>query len=209
MPSASGGSGPMSWKACEPAWRRGWLCTISVSGSTSNLVVLGWLSLICWSGDLNSHQAFKEVQDEIKVRLGTFEGETIWEENLQAHVPANASRPVARWYAERATGAPDRYLSVSSDHGRFLSNRRFFAAIKDLRRAPVEPAVDITQTGEHELQVRLEAPAYAYFVHLEVPHEATRFSNNYLDLEPRQERTISVTNEKRLLKAENVTVRWR
>jgi hypothetical protein len=34
-------------------------CTISVSGSTSNLVVLGWLSLICWSGDLNSHQAFK------------------------------------------------------------------------------------------------------------------------------------------------------
>jgi uncharacterized protein YjbI with pentapeptide repeats len=23
------------------------------------LVVLGWLSLICWSGDLNSHQAFK------------------------------------------------------------------------------------------------------------------------------------------------------
>src|SRR5215211_3192454 len=61
MPSASGGSGPMSWKACEPAWRRGWLCTISVSGSTSNLVVLGWLSLICWSGDLNSHQAFKAL----------------------------------------------------------------------------------------------------------------------------------------------------
>jgi hypothetical protein len=48
----------MSWKVCEPAWRRGWRCTISVSGSTSNSVVLGWLSLICWSGDLNSHQAF-------------------------------------------------------------------------------------------------------------------------------------------------------
>src|SRR5215203_7430012 len=64
MPSASGGSGTMSWKACEPAWRRGWLCTISVSGSTSNLVVLGWLSLICWSGDLNSHQAFKGITDQ-------------------------------------------------------------------------------------------------------------------------------------------------
>src|SRR5215207_436508 len=35
------------------------LHNFSVSGSTSNLVVLGWLSLICWSGDLNSHQAFK------------------------------------------------------------------------------------------------------------------------------------------------------
>jgi beta-mannosidase len=156
-----------------------------------------------------TNDTLKEVQDEIKVRLGTFEGETIWEENLQVHVPANASRPVARWYAERASGAPDRYLSVSSDHGRFLSNRHFFAAIKDLSRAPVELAVDITQFGEHELQVRLEAPAYAYFVHLEVPHEATRFSNNYFDLEPGQERTLSVTNEKRSLKAENVTVRWR
>src|SRR5215208_4589651 len=66
MPSASGGSGLMSWKACEPAWRRGWRCTISVSGSTSNLVVLGWLSLICWSGDLNSHQAFKRQPQELR-----------------------------------------------------------------------------------------------------------------------------------------------
>jgi beta-mannosidase len=98
---------------------------------------------------------------------------------------------------------------VSSDHGRFPSNRHFFAAIKDLRRDSVEPAVDITQTGEHELQVRLEAPAYAYFVHLEVPDEATRFSDNYFDLEPGQERTISVTNDKRALKAENIKVRWR
>ena len=143
------------------------------------------------------------------MRLGTFEGEKIREENLQAHVPANASLPVARWDADRASGAPDRYVSVSSDHDRFPSNRLFFAAIKDLRRDPVEPAVDITQTGEHELQVRLEAPAYAYFVHLEVPHEATRFSDNYLDLEPGQESTIYVTNERRALKAENIKVRWR
>jgi beta-galactosidase/beta-glucuronidase len=88
-------------------------------------------------------------------------------------------------------------------------NRLFFAVIKDLRRDPVEPAVDITQTGEHELQVRLEAPAYAYFVHLEVPHEATRFSDNYLDLEPGQEPTIYVTNERSALEAENIKVRWR
>src|SRR5215210_4575747 len=71
MPSASGGSGPMSWKACEPAWRQGWRCTISVSGSTSNLVVLGWLSLICWSGDLNSHQAFKQAVCHNQVALGS------------------------------------------------------------------------------------------------------------------------------------------
>ena len=28
------------------------------------MVVLGWLSLICWSGDLNSHQAFKAHKGE-------------------------------------------------------------------------------------------------------------------------------------------------
>jgi beta-mannosidase len=89
------------------------------------------------------------------------------------------------------------------------SNRHFFAAIKDLRRDPVEPTVDITHTGEHELQVRLESPAYAYFVHLEIPHEATRFSDNYLDLEPGRRRTISVTNEKRELEPENIKVSWR
>jgi beta-mannosidase len=156
-----------------------------------------------------TNDTLSEIEDDLKVRLGTFEGEKIWEENLQTHALANSSLPVARWDADRASGAPDHYLSVSSDHGRFPANRLFFAAIKDLRRYPVEPAVDITQTEEHELQVRLEAPAYAYFVHLEIPAEATRFSDNYLDLEPGQERTISVTNEMRELKPENIKVRWR
>ena len=114
-----------------------------------------------------------------------------------------------RWDADRASGALDRYLSVSSDHDRFRSNRYFFGAIKDLRRDPFKPKVDITPIGAHELSVRLEAPAYTYFVHLEVPDEATRFSDNYFDLEPGQQRTISITNEKRDLEPENVKTRWR
>ena len=40
-PSARGESGPMSWAGCGLAWRRGWLCTTSASGSTSNSAVLG------------------------------------------------------------------------------------------------------------------------------------------------------------------------
>jgi beta-mannosidase len=156
-----------------------------------------------------TNDILSEVEDDLKVRLGTFEGEKVWEENLQAHAPANSSLPVARWDANRVSGAPDRYLSVSSDHGRFPFNRHFFAAIKDLRRAPVEPVVDITQTGEHGLQVRLEAPAYAYFVYLEVPDEATRFSDNYFDLKPGEERMISVTNPRVSLRPEAVEVRWR
>jgi hypothetical protein len=34
------------------------------------LVVLGWLSLICWSGDLNSHQAFNGEVCCQELRLG-------------------------------------------------------------------------------------------------------------------------------------------
>jgi beta-mannosidase len=156
-----------------------------------------------------TNDTLSEVEDNLTVRLRTFEGEKIWEENLSAQAPANSSLPVARWTAERVSSSPERYLSVSADHDRFPSNRHFFAAIKDLRRDPVEPAVDITQTGEHELKVRLEAPAYAYFVHLEVPDEATRFSDNYFDLKPGEERTISVTNTRVSLRPEAVEVRWR
>jgi beta-mannosidase len=156
-----------------------------------------------------TNDTLSRVEDDLVVRLGTFEGEKIWEENLRARAPANSSLPVARWDADRASGAPDRYLSVGSDRGRFPPNRHFFAAIKDLSRATVEPSVDIIQTTEHELRVHLEAPAYAYFVHLEVPDEATRFSDNYLDLEPGQQRTISVTNPKKSLRPEVVEVRWR
>jgi beta-mannosidase len=156
-----------------------------------------------------TNDTLSEVEDDITVRMRTFRGETIWEENLRANVPANASLPVASWDADRASGALDRYLSVRSDHDRFPYNRHFFGAIKDLRRDPVEPEINISSTASHELRVHLEAPAYAYFVHLEVPDEATCFSDNYFDLEPGQQRTISITNEKKVLTAENVKIRYR
>src|SRR5215208_1449829 len=99
MPSASGGSGLMSWKACEPAWRRGWRCTISVSGSTSNLVVLGGLSLICWSGDLNSHQAFKRSSLGICALTRTQPMlRRSWESGFKPTRPKGASTlPIPTW----------------------------------------------------------------------------------------------------------------
>jgi beta-mannosidase len=149
------------------------------------------------------------VRDDATVRLASFEGETIWEEDIRVRVPANASRQVAHWPADRVKGAPDRYLTAQSGEDRFPKNRHFFAAIKDLERTPLEPNVSIVPTGEHELRVHLRAPVYAYFVHLEVPDEATGFSDNYFDLEPGEERTIIVTNNARALSAENVKVGWR
>jgi beta-mannosidase len=156
-----------------------------------------------------TNDTLSKIEDDVTVRLATFEGETIWEVNLRVQVPANGSLPVAHWTSDRAFGAPDRYLSVTSSGDRFPSNRHFFAAVKDLRRTPAEPDVDITPSKKNELRVRLKTSAYAYFVHLEVPDEATRFSDNYFDLQPGEERTIIVTNRERPLMPETVKVRWR
>jgi beta-mannosidase len=156
-----------------------------------------------------TNDTLSDVEDDVNVRLATFEGEAVWEENFVVQVPANAGSAVARWTMDRAPDTTDRYLSVRSSGDRFPSNRHFFAAIKDLRRSPSEPYVDITSIGEHELRVHLKASAYAYFVHLEVPDEATRFSDNYFDVEPGEERTIFVKNSRVSLRPETVEVRWR
>jgi|GEM_PF-4091603 len=42
------------------------------------------------------------------------------------------------------------------------------------------------------LEVRLKAGGYAYFVHLISPEERLRYSDNYLDLLPGEERAIMV-----------------
>ena len=156
-----------------------------------------------------TNDTLSDVEDDLSVRLGTFQGERVWEESLRVRVSAIGSNRVARWDGAKVSGSRDRYLSVRSAGGVFPPNRHFFAAIKDLDRAPVEPEVGFAAVRDHELRVRLRAPAYAYFVHFKVPNEATRFSDNYFDLKPGEERTISVTNPRVSLRPETVVVRWR
>jgi beta-mannosidase len=150
-----------------------------------------------------------EVADDVTVRLRTFAGDTVWEENLPVRVGANSSRPVGRWEGSKANGQPDRYLSVRSTEGLYPPNRHFFAAIKDLWRTPVRPEATIMPSGDNELQIHLRASEYAYFVHFTTPHEAVRFSDNYFDLEPGESRTITITSERGNLTPEMVTVGWR
>ncbi len=45
----------MSLRVCALAWRRGWLCTTSRSGSTINSVDLVWPSPTYWDGELTIH----------------------------------------------------------------------------------------------------------------------------------------------------------
>jgi beta-mannosidase len=122
------------------------------------------------------------VRDEAAV-VGTFAGEALTAEEVAFEVPAHASRLVHRTAVE---GAPDRYATVRG--AAFPPNRHFFAAIKDLDRAPGEL--------EHSFEdgaVRLRAKTYAYFVHLSCPDEDARF----------EERTVAVSG------ADDLTVRSR
>jgi beta-mannosidase len=150
-----------------------------------------------------------EVEGNLTVRLRTFAGDTVWEENIHVRIAANGSRSIRRWERDEASGRSDHYLSVRSTEDLCPPNRHFFAAIKDLRRTPVRPEATFTPIGDHELQIHLQASEYAYFVHLIIPDETARLSDNYFDLEPGESRTIIVANKQGNLAPETMTVGWR
>jgi beta-mannosidase len=150
-----------------------------------------------------------EIVDTLTVRYRAFSGETTWEENYPVRIPANTSRVIHHWVAERAPNSAEHYLNVHSAGHLFRTNRHFFVAIKDLKRPPATVHIDRTAAGERKLHVTLKADTYAYFVHLAVPLDGTRFSDNYFDLEPGDSRTIIVTNPTSPLLPENVKVSWR
>jgi beta-mannosidase len=156
-----------------------------------------------------TNDTLQDVVEPIAIRLGTFAGETLWEDRPEAEVPANTSVAVWRGEAARIAGANDRYLAVRSPSGRFPQNRHFFAAIKDLNRAAAEPEVRISSRGERELRVDLRASVYLYYVHLIVPDENTHFSDNYFDLAPGDRQIVVVTNPETPLTPDMVSVRWR
>jgi beta-mannosidase len=149
--------------------------------------------------------------DRAAVTLATFDGQTVWEETVPIKVASRASRVIATWPAGRFGSPTEQYLAVSSDGDRFPANRHFFAPIKDLRRAPCTPTMTVTPAGAHELQISLRgAPdGYAIVAHLLVPHEATRFSDNYVDLPIGAVRRVTVTNDEIQLDASMVTLQWR
>jgi beta-mannosidase len=150
--------------------------------------------------------------DTVTVRVGSFGGAIQDDDALAIEVPARTSRVVGEVSGARLGSGFDRYLSVSSAGAFFPANRLLLAPIKDLDR-PVSggPEIAIQQTGPHRLRVELTAPADSYllFVHLLVPHEGTRFTDNYFDLEPGETRVLSVTNTAVELTPEMVALGWR
>ena len=155
-----------------------------------------------------TNDTLKPVKDVAQVRLAGFDGTTHFEREVALDVPANGSRPVARWEQGELRGSPDRYLGVRSAGGEFPANRHFFGMVKDLRRERPELTVERQPAGEREVRVTVRAPAYAYFVHLETPSATAGFSDNYFDLEAGEERTVTVTDSAPVA-PQSVRVAWR
>ncbi|NPV66669.1 MAG: glycoside hydrolase family 2 protein [Anaerolineae bacterium] len=155
-----------------------------------------------------TNDTLADVQETAIVRLATFSGETLYEETVGFSVAANSSACVACWRTEQLPGGPDRYVSVRKDV-LFPPNRHFFTPVKDLQRATAELMVEFDPVSDHELVVSVSASTYASFVHLTVPHEATRYSDNYFDLFPGETRAVTIRNDAVVLTPEMVTVRGR
>jgi hypothetical protein len=107
--------------------------------------------------------------------------------------------------------ANDRYLAIHSPGASIPSNRHFFTAVKDLDRPVSAPTLAINQFGPHELRVEVRGPAsgYALLVHLLVPHKATRYSDDYVDLASKEVQPLTVTNAEISLSSDMLSVGWR
>jgi len=150
------------------------------------------------------------ISTHATVRLGTFDGQTVWETSRELGVAGGQSGCVWRWSRHELTASPAHYVSIRSPSELFPANRHFFAELKDLDRRATPPEMSVQNVSAHELRVQLRAPAtgYVYFAHLTGPHETTRYSDNYIDLQPGEARDVVVTDPIHALSSESVHLGW-
>jgi beta-mannosidase len=141
------------------------------------------------------NDTLEAVTDEVIWGVCTFEG-TIWHrERVHVNVPANSSCRITRVAGDQLPGDPRRtFLFVRSSSGCFPDNREFRVEVKDLVRPHPSLTVGMSQDESGRIIVRVSSDVYAYFVKLIVPIEGTRFSDNYFDIFPGEERVVQVWN---------------
>lgn len=135
------------------------------------------------------------VMDDVTWGVCTFEGTILRRETVRAAVPANSSQMLTRVAGHELPGDPRRtFLFVRSGSGCFPDNREFRVEVKDLVRPQPSLTVGMSQDEIGRVTVRVSSDVYAYFVKLIVPIEGTRFSDNYFDIFPGEERMVQVWN---------------
>jgi beta-mannosidase len=144
-----------------------------------------------------TNDTLEDLVDTVTVFHGDFSGHKRYEEVLEVPVPANASVKVRNLsFDELDIKDPGQeYLAVRSPSGLFPDNRHFLVEVKDLVRPKSNLKVEMNERDDGKYEVRVATDTCAYFVKLVVPVEGTRFSDNYFDLFPGQERVTEVWNE--------------
>jgi len=144
-----------------------------------------------------TNDTLEDFGDTVTVFHGDFSGGKLYEEMLEVRVPANVSLKVKHFLFDelRTEDRRREYLAVRSRSGLFPDNRHFFVEVKDLVRPKPDLKAEIVGRGDGKYEVRVATDVYAYFVKLAVSIEGTKFSDNYFDLFPGQERAIEVWNE--------------
>jgi beta-mannosidase len=150
-----------------------------------------------------TNDTLAEFEDTAMIRLRTFVGRDLAEERVRLRVGPGGSQPVWHMRVGQVDAGPEHYLVVRSDTAAFPPNRHFFAAIKDLRRPSVHPQLTSSAFDSGGLRLTVRAPydGYVLFAHVAAGEPATRFSDNFFDLEPGEERTLSVSHPTRPLSA--------
>ncbi len=143
-----------------------------------------------------TNDSLASVSEALTWTHATFEGDILHMETVEAKISPNSSQQIAVISPE-LLGQGDRrreFLWVSGNSRLDIANRHFFAEIKDLVREI--PAIEVKweQDGNSWL-AHLSSTGFAYFVHLFLPQEGTRYSDNWLDLFPGEARTIRIWHQ--------------
>ena len=155
-----------------------------------------------------TNEATSPLQDVVTISLVDMLSGKTTTASVEVNVPDNASQAVWALPTDWPRPTAAQALHVRSGKGAFAENRLFFAMIKDLQRPVDTPLqLSVTQSGPNTLEATITASAYTLFTHLIVPLGWTRFSDNYFDMLPGEQRRITITNPDTPLRPQDVTVR--
>lgn len=145
------------------------------------------------------------VDDELVVRWLSFDGSVAWERVVPVQSEPATSEPLLEIAAGELADPSLRYLEVRSRSEAILANRHFAAPLRDLQRSAMTPRFTVT-SDDSQTAVTVTATELALVTHLDVPGGLIRWSDDYFDLAPGEQRTITTSDR---LDVEQLTIRCR
>ena len=183
-------SGTLVWQLndCWPVLS--WACSTTTASARPATTRCGARTRRCWPRSrraraVGDQRHARPVADAARVRLAGFAGETVAEQTFRS-VPAHASRRVRR------CGRRGRAGPLPVVRGRDVPRQpHFFAPIKDLEREPARVEHAVERDGGC---VRCAPTPTRTSCTSRTPTSRVRFSDNYLELEPGEERTVTLAS---------------